>query len=199
MMGEHDQGEDVQRAGEQALLKVFQPDVLDAPFVPSVARRGVLYPVLWDLDQETIDALMGAALSVGDRGMYHVFVERLPPEVQLRHLGPPVAYYPIDSPASAVTIRDGGGLATALVSATARWGVLITEDELTVVGGDELFMQAFDSRLSVHLDQQLRTLLEFWCRDRTLNGYSRRHWAMNFLTNLFGQETAIQLLNEYDV
>jgi hypothetical protein len=125
-------------------------DPFGAPFRDSIARRAILWPVSYFLSDDEFEALSFAANAVGDEGFYEFMSENPPHLCALDgtdvHAGsgafddPPPHYYACGDLAG-YDRHQNTYLETVLLSATARWGMIISHEDHAVVGGASEFVE----------------------------------------------------------
>src|SRR5205823_5646781 len=104
-------------------------------------QRAILFPIYYKLEEDQLRALLTAARSVGDEGLYISRTERSDP-----HDPEPQDWFVPSSDISPYADLPLY-LETAYYSPGGRWGLLVSRESHALVGGSHSFMDTFMTRI----------------------------------------------------
>jgi hypothetical protein len=177
-------------AYEAALRSIFQSlDPFDAPLSPRVACRALLYPVGYLLDRSQFEALFIAAQSVGDREICLSLAESPVPQASRE-----ATHWLIDSWdfEEYRELSGVGVLENVLYSPHAKWGMLISQEQHAVVGGDQAFVDALN-RSFPSFQSSIQEFMAFW-RDNHMRFGTEAGWLGPLLDHLYGPDRRREML-----
>lgn len=148
------------------LYQVFSKTslVYACPFRPNIQSRKFIYGYYFELQQSLIDALIQAASSLGDTGCYLSLMSRIDDEPHID------GYIPFSEFSTAyVGTEDTEPLIlscypfvflteNALYSPQGKWGIMLDNEGLGVIGGSPEFMTEI-SQVVPDLDEQVYRFL----------------------------------------
>jgi hypothetical protein len=154
-------------------------------------RRSILYPTQSILDERWLLPLCGAAARRGDAGFYATYLER---EYADRE---GVWFIACDDLAPYQAL-PWTSVANALVSPSGHWGVLVSNESVSVLGtDDDAFAERFRDELDRPLEAGVNELLEYYQHyaqfGTSVDALSR------LLSHIFGGDQAEQLLASFDL
>jgi hypothetical protein len=191
---------------EPLLRQIFNhSDPTVAPFAPNVSVRKILYPCFSNFEEAIpVRALVEAATSIGDAGCYISLWIKTPGE-------PNHCYIPLSEfeagyagpPDSDTLIGVQLGIHvyscyTIIFSSTGRWGLMIVEEGLALLGGTPEFIAALEAKVP-DLNQQVYAYLEDLRQSKLAGRRLTIEWLPGLLAHIYGTETAKRLLQEVEV
>jgi hypothetical protein len=179
-------------AANDSFQRVFTTPIAAGPFQQVVAAKNILYPVFYQLNAGQLEALGRAAQSVGDDAMFLSVIGHLEPQPSK----PTDWIIPLEDLASYQSLRGYHlTLESALYSPRGLWGLVTFEDNLAAVGGSLQFVQVLREQMLYSFEAQVKAYLRACLRNfqELHRGYSGLY---EFLANLYGQDTARQLLRD---
>jgi hypothetical protein len=189
--------QEFRKEAQKAFHSVFKSDdPYDEPFIPSVSRRAILYPIGYLLEPIEMEAVVKAARAVGDNAFYFsVFVKNPEAEkdwqYQPFHFFIPMedldAYYSLGFPYEA--------LENVIYSPNGLWGMTLSDEQHAVVGGPELFMETLFAHLPSLEDKHIQEFLDLWKYNRDRLG-ANIGWLPQLLRHVYGPAKARKLMEE---
>jgi hypothetical protein len=194
------------RKAESSLRQVFvSDDPFDEPFSPNVTARRIVYPCFEYIEPPLIDAIVAAAVNLGDPGcyLYDLWTE----EKDLRH-----CYIPF-SEFSAGYLGTGDindfmghklgmspGLENILYSPTGKWGIIISHEHHGMLGGVREFIEDIHSSIP-NLDEQVYSFIEERLKNRDTGTFSTvvLRWLPGLLVHVYGQTKAEEMLQKIGI
>jgi hypothetical protein len=191
---------------EPALRQVFvSDDPFDEPFSPNVTVRRIVYPCFEYIEPPLIDALIAAAINVGDPGcyLYNLWTGK----EDLRH-----CYIPFSEFSAAYQgtgdINDLIGQKLGMIpdsenilySPTGKWGIIVSHEHHGMLGGVAEFIE--DIHCSIpELDEQVYNFIEERLINRDTGTFSTvvLRWLPGLLVHVYGQTKAEEMLQKIGV
>jgi hypothetical protein len=194
-------------------------DPFREPFSTDVPCRMILYrPYLYSLDDDELASLAAAAKSVGDTKFYEVTLTSIAAPIAYRspnakddvgYASDPTYVFFLDEPTMYLERQapfEDPQWETALVSGSGQWGLLLSHENVAVVGGSERFLSTLldsfpgvevldwegQERATVPPAEQVRLFLDdvgAWRRADEV-------WLPAYLTHIYGAEQAETLIRD---
>jgi hypothetical protein len=191
---------------EPLLRQVFiHEGAYQQPFAPDVTDRKIIYPCYGNFKEAVpVEALIAAATEIGDTGCY---ISR-----GIYSPGEPIhCYVPLSElyegyagePGSDKLIGAQLGMHVyniyiTIFSDTGRWGILITDDGMALLGGTSEFIQALQKYVP-NLDAQVHLFLESLQVLKDDGLQLTIEWLPGLLTHIYGEEISQKLLQETEL
>ncbi len=175
---------------EPILRQVFSTDdPFGQPFTPTIPARRIIHEYFYQIESPLLEAIVAAALSIGDSGFYFSRLCRPKDETE-----EPSHWYIAFEEISTYVTGEGEGLGTALIlenalySPQGKWGAIMSHEHHGLLGGSEEFM-AEVRRLVPNLDLQVFGFFKHWQYWKT-QPHIKADWMPELLTHIYGQELA---------
>ncbi|WP_414552322.1 hypothetical protein [Anabaena sp. CCY 0017] len=192
---------------EPQLRQIFAHDNPFAkPFVPDVPEKLILSPYKYIIEPPLTNALVAAALELGETGCYFSILWRWRYPQAKEAEEPSHWYIPLTEFHQAYVgsenyppliasefpffqMREG-----AIYSSRGTWGIIVTHEWFGLLGGTSKFFEIIRSQMP-HIDEQV---FEFLKHIKSGQENSSRgttlEWVRPLLTHIYGQKTVNQLL-----
>jgi|JFJP01.1.fsa_nt_gi hypothetical protein len=194
------------REAEPALRQVFVSDEpFDEPFSPNVTARRIVYPCFEYIEPPLIDAIVAAAINVGDPGcyLYNLWTGK----EDLRH-----CYIPFSEFSAAYLgtgdINDLIGHKLGMIpdsenilySPTGKWGIIVSHEHHGMLGGVVEFIEDIHRSIP-DLDEQVYNFIEERLRNHDTGTFNTvvLRWLPGLLAHVYGQIKAEEILQKIGV
>jgi hypothetical protein len=193
---------------EPFLRKIFVNDnPFKEPFSSEVIGRTIIYPCNGENDLLLIEALINAAVNLGDTGCYISLLPTGYPSDNLCHCYIPLSEF-LEGYAGTEEDRLIGPrlginpyeLDSVIYSSQGKWGLMRSHERFGLLGGSPEFIEEIRGAVP-DLDKQVYGLFErlrLLLLDCGLNppDITRNKWLPGLLTHVYGAEVAEKLLED---
>lgn len=188
---------------EPALRQVFSSDnpFDQQPFTPNIPVRRVVFGLEYDLKYiirpPLIDAVVAAASSIGDTGCYFTALLRMNQEAdgEFNHWYIPFSEISVYKKGDYKVFRSAFNWENVLYSPQGKWGIMTSHESHGLLGGTQKFMDEVRRQIP-NLDDQVYPFLKLWQHHKTHNKGAKTDWLLGLLTQIYGDESASQMLRE---
>jgi hypothetical protein len=193
-----------QSHAEAVLRKIFaNDDPFDQPFSASVEVRTILYRYDGYVEPPLINAVIAAAINLGDTGCY---ISLGPENVNY----PTHCYIPIEEFLAGYAGFEGSdqligsqlginvyGLETTIYSSSGTWGIMLSTARFALLGGATKFMEEINQLVPTLCEQVYDFLEELrYAKVTYPSEQVPLDWLPGLLTHVYGQEAAEKMLSE---
>ena len=154
-----------EREAKDLFWTVFQSeDPYGEPLSPAMTHRVILCPYQYELEPNELRALAAAIRAVGDSGFYYSVTERpSDPRVPDLRSGYWHWYVPLEDLEAYHDRVRTPPFENALYSPTGQWGIIFSDEQHAVVGGNRVFIDTLLAGLSTSWEEQAREFVDI-CR-----------------------------------
>ena len=179
----------------------------DSYFRPEIRSRTIIYPLYGEFELATIDAIVTAAINLGDTGCYlRNFLAHTPQEcehshVYLSELKRLYSEEPIPEKLTEKFIKfksrfNHTFIIGCIYSETGKWGIWKWDDGFGILGGPKEFLAEIRQKIP-DIDRQVYGLLWEFKNSGSLSPNSMAlGWLPGLLTHVYGSEVAERILED---
>ena len=202
--------QELQQKAEPMFKQVFlnyEVSIEKFSFCPQIKGRTIIYPLYHDFELPTIDAIITAALNLGDTGCYVRDFFASTQECEYSHVELSELkllysdeYIPEELPDKVLKFLkrfDHSFLIGCFYSETGKWGIWKWDEGFGILGGPQEFLA--EIRQSVpDIDRQVYGYLEELQKWEQLSpNVLTIDWLPGLLTHVYGSEVAERILEDF--
>ena len=195
-----------QSEAEPLFRQVFTgSDPTVTPFTSTVSARRILYPCFFDFEEAIPSkAIVRAAKTIGDTACYitktiRSFEEPNHCYIPLSEFEAGYAGQPGSTNLIGVRLKmDVYGMYITIFSASGRWGLMLVEEGLALLGGTSEFVEALQANVPT-LDKQVYAYLQDLKQSKLAGMRLTIDWLPGLLSHIYGDETGEKLLREVEI
>ena len=201
--------QELQQKAEPMFKRVFlnyEVSIEKFSFCPEIKGRTIIYPLYDEFELPTIDAIITAALNLGDTGCYLRNFYVSTPECEYSHVELSELkllysdeYIPEELPEKVLKFLqrfDHSFSIGCIYSETGKWGIWKWDDGFGILGGPQEFLAEIRQSLP-DIDRQVYDLLSEYESSGLLSPNSAvLSWLPRLLTHVYGEAVAERILED---